>query len=524
MIWKHLFRAMLLSLPLMFVYLVHFGIDSDSAPTGFIQADMPYYVANARQYLDGEHTGIWYANPYDADPDPPRVYFQPLIGLVGLLLYLAPGMPAIPFLVLGGIFTVAAFYLLSRLVEKILPQPSGRLHDLVLVSLAWGGGVLALLGALSSIASGQAIDPFRYDPERGLWFLNLGRNFIYPTEACYHFLVILLLLAVARRSKGWVLGLTWVLVVSHPYTGLQYALIVISWAILERQFVHSEELTWRDVGFFATPACFGFAYYLLWLPTFPSHRVLMEQWSLDWSIKAPTIVGAYGIVGMLALYRCRTLERAAACFRSPFNRFLLVSFFVSFVLANHEAFFSPRQPIHFTRGHIWLPLALLGFPVLAEFWQKWDHRPALRTLAAVVWCGVMLFDNTVFFADWYRQRPQGIYLSDSQRDVLAFLQADQASPIVLSENRRLSYLSAVYSSARPYLGHYFNTPNAPQKEAWLETFFAEGIIPPDLRGRDFWVLTEQHQDRLRSDQRCRELFDADGLHVFLFQQADASDL
>ena len=42
-----------------------------------------------------------------------------------------------------------------------------------------------------------------YDPARGWWMLNLGRNFIYPTESLYHALVLGIALCVSRRAYWW---------------------------------------------------------------------------------------------------------------------------------------------------------------------------------------------------------------------------------------------------------------------------------------------------------------------------------
>src|ERR1044072_7536155 len=61
-------------------------------PTGFIQYDMPAYIANARAFFtDGFH--LTYGNPY-AGYDTPVIYFQPHIFLLGCLVRLGldPGV------------------------------------------------------------------------------------------------------------------------------------------------------------------------------------------------------------------------------------------------------------------------------------------------------------------------------------------------------------------------------------------------------------------------------------------------
>jgi hypothetical protein len=512
---KHLLWAFLLSLPIAALYVAHFvnWAKVPGVPTGFLQYDMAYYIANARQYMDGEHTWLFYANPYDFH-NSPSIYFQPLILLLGGLQFFVPTLPALSFVFLGGLCTITSFYMLSRLVEAVYQPPNDHLHALMIVTLAWGGGCLALLGTLGSLARGIQADPFFIDPEKGMWFLNLGRNFIYPTEAFYHLLVITLFLAVFRRKKYLVLGLAWILALSHPFTGFQYSLIVLGWALLESYFVNSKLFTRYEVLAYTTPVVFCVLYYLNFLPQFESHHSLMQQWSLDWSIKLPTIIGAYSLVGILALYRCRTKEKFADCFADPFNRFLGVCFLVSFILANHEALISPRQPIHFTRGHIWTPLCLLGLPVLAELWKKWRQKRFVLVLAIAGWLGLVFSDNVTFFI-YKCTQPLGIYLTDSQRKLHTFLSEEAPDrPIILSENSWVGYLGAVYSPARPYWGHPFNTPDFIRKRDEATQFFQAGTIPLDLRDINFWVVTQQYSGRLQQDPRFHKIYVADEINVF----------
>jgi hypothetical protein len=65
-------------------WLRHLGL----TPTGFIQYDMPYYMANAREAFDpargaGGFTP-WYESPFSASDTPPRLHFQPLPFTLGL--------------------------------------------------------------------------------------------------------------------------------------------------------------------------------------------------------------------------------------------------------------------------------------------------------------------------------------------------------------------------------------------------------------------------------------------------------
>ena len=60
------------------------GAPHGTHPTGFIQYDQGYYMAEARQHFaDGFH--LFYGSPASSDYDTPRVYFHPQTFLLGAL-------------------------------------------------------------------------------------------------------------------------------------------------------------------------------------------------------------------------------------------------------------------------------------------------------------------------------------------------------------------------------------------------------------------------------------------------------
>jgi len=61
-------------LPYYAVYVAHFARPTGGA-TGFIQDDMPYYLANAREIFE-RGNGITYPNPFDSDGAAPAIYFH----------------------------------------------------------------------------------------------------------------------------------------------------------------------------------------------------------------------------------------------------------------------------------------------------------------------------------------------------------------------------------------------------------------------------------------------------------------
>lgn len=506
-----------LSLPIVLFYFLHFifGAELGQRPTGFIQSDMPYYMAHARQYIDGQHNGLAYSNPYDFKDNSPKIYFQPHIYAFGLLLKLEFIDPGFAFAAFGILCTIIAFFILQRLIDAYCPV-RGLLRVFLLCMVAWGGGCLVLLSLTAALVNGEALRFFTYDPFDGWWFLNLGRNFVYPTEAFYHVIVLLLFFSVLKQKTILALILTWLLALSHPFTGMQYSLIIFFWSAFECFFMKSERFKRATVVLFAAPVLFCFCYYLLFLPSFPSHRNLMEQISLNWSMKLPTIFGAYSLVGFLAWTQCRNKDAFIECFKNPFNRFLAISAAISFAIANHEFLIEPIQPLHFTRGHIWTPLCLLALPVIRDVWRQFMNRRKLITLVVIASCfgSLMLSDNLTWFLSNYLRPHYGIFLYDDEVELMHFLKSQPENSVILLDNGKFSYLTATYTSARPYVGHWYNTPEIDRKRQAVKDFFFNRVEPEDLRNTNYRVITAKFKNVMSKDERFKEIFSKNGVSVF----------
>ena len=331
--------AIILAFPLIGFAVAHYwyAVTSDLVPTWFYSYDMPYYMANARQYWDDQSTWLFYSNPYDYLEQSPRIYFQPLIYLYGLLISLDLIDPGLLFTGSGLIFTLFAFYKLQELIQEYC-QSKGALNIYLTIITTWGGGLFVLFSLAVSLYLGAELDPFYFDPEAGWWMLNFGRNFISPTEAFYHALVICLYLSILRERYKWALFFTWLLALSHPFTGIQYSIILASWFILEKYLFNSERDKKKVIYLYCFPLIYCILYYLVFLPSFTSHKIIMAQWSTAWLLSWQAIFCAYVIVGVLAIANLAIHKSHIEIIKQPFNRFVFISFCVSFVLANHELF------------------------------------------------------------------------------------------------------------------------------------------------------------------------------------------
>ena len=157
--------------------------------TGFIQNDQPYYMANAREHFDSGTFSFFFSNPNDWRFDSPKIYAQPQSIALGTVQHLTGIDPAILFNLFGFVFAVLCIRVAWSLLVEFLPNSNHALA--VLLAFLWGGGVFAIAGLLTKFISPHAdFDLYdyltMYDPFQGWWFLNLGRNFVFPLEAYYH--------------------------------------------------------------------------------------------------------------------------------------------------------------------------------------------------------------------------------------------------------------------------------------------------------------------------------------------------
>lgn len=480
-----------LAAPAAVPYLVHYLSAGDHAATGFILPDMASYMAHAREYFDAG--GLTYGNPFSPSYETPSIYFQPwtlLLGVVWRLTELDPGLVFVGFGAVAAIVcTRIAISLYQRFSEtRDIPGKLG------LIAFLWGGGVLVLTGLAYNVITGQPEQSvFRFDPGGGWWFLSFGRNFVFPTEAFFHVLFLGCVLAVlsGRFKLAW--GVALLTAMSHPFTGVQLLLVLSTWACLEWFFIRSGEV---PAPFLV--GCFGLlvltlGYYIGFLGRFPEHRELMQHWAQPWVYHAESFIPAYALVGGLAAWRLRRLESARNVLASPGNRLLLAWFAVSFALANHEFAIEPVQPLHFTRGYVWIPLFLLGAPLLVQqLGRLWSSRRLLLGPAlALVIVGLFLADNAAWLARLTRQ-PPGVYVTSEERELLTWLdQPRHEGAILLAERGELGYLATVHTPLRAWHSHPFNTPWSYTRLTEARAFFQEGTFLEDWRRDRVLVVYEE---------------------------------
>ncbi|MCE0522517.1 MAG: hypothetical protein LV480_06365 [Methylacidiphilales bacterium] len=500
--------SLALLLPVIALYACEYLRGDGATFTGFIQYDQPYYMANAREFFDGGFHFL-YGNPFSPDPNTPAIYFQIHLLALGLVQTVTGCDPGVLYVIFGFFSALACVRVAMALYEEI-----ARLETTVqwagLVLFIWGGGVLALIGFGYHLLQGSSaqttlIDLFHFDPDQGWWFLNLGRNLVFPTEACYHALALGAVLMTIRGNFRAALCLAFILSLSHPFTGLQFLLILLAWCGLERAFLGNKTIPFMFPGMLLCILFFHLAYNVFLLNLFFEHRVVFMQWSVAWNEPASAFLAAYLLVGLLALWAVRNWKVAVEFFSIPANRFFLVWFVVSFVLTHHDLVIAPRQPLHFTRGYTWIPLFLMGVqPLLRVLENGFGLKSRLFRVAAV---GSILLvglsDNLAWFGlhaamalaprwgiTWLPE--DGFRLSTADRQLYGWLmkRSQPHNELLITPNSHTSriYLAMIYTDYRAWYSHFALTPFANQRRQEIADFFQSGALPSGWRGRTIFVI------------------------------------
>lgn len=543
----HMHPALLIAfsvLPYWLIPISHVVANPETA-TGFFHEELPYYIANGRAAFD-RGNGLAYPNPYDPDPAAPAIYAHWLLWLLGILpamLHVDPGD-----LVFGlTLLTSLGFAFLTWQLLKARLSP-GPVPTAAFVLSMWGGGLLVAAGiAVGSIGT---TDPYtnllQFDPGRGLWFLNWGRNCLFVTESVYHMLVAGCWISEMRGQRAW--GTLWcaLLATTHPWSGLELLLTLNLWRAL--QWYQERH---REAGIFCAVSivmltCF-LAYYRIWLPQFPHHLKLQQVWELDWSLSSrsaalaylPVLIPAVARIfqgftaadreqesaamdrgpsriqgepvdrtGQISASSSSSIQRAGRLDRA--EQFLLCAVAVSAFLIFHDRWMKPVQPLHFTRGYLWMPLFLIGLPTLL----RWISRSSWVLSAGLI--VLLSIDNLTFSAihsRWQWQGTTGLHLDVHDRAILRHMHERFPGQLILTQSDSLNYLTPAYANLRPWIGHPFNTPDYNLRKQTVENVFAAGKVQPDLippevdvlvirrtsddealRGSPIWTFVESRND------------------------------
>jgi hypothetical protein len=469
--------AVALATPLLIFFIAYLFNHADGLiPTGFSQYDNVSYLAYAKQYTDTGSFHLGYSNPFNDGPSS-TIYFQPQILFFGLLLYL--GIPAgfilIPFVV---ICSIICFRLIIAIYDVLVSNDKKRVLHIWLFS--WGGGLLVLGSAVAHglLNNGHPFlnDLFLLDPEGGWWGLNLGRSLLFSCEAYYHAIFLACIYSIIKKKWPAATLLLLLMSLSHPFTGIELTGIVSTWCFIEYFFYRRSVPVWFMFGS-AIILCFHFYYYLIYLNQFQVHRSVRDQYALNWRLGWYRLLPAYCIVGGLALYSIFR-NRFRTFFGLQSNRLFGCWFLIAFLLANHDIFIRPMQPIHFTRGYIWTSLFLLGLPALQQLTNFVQGRWRIAGIA--IFASAFFLDNFLWIATHSAVKgnePYATYINPEQKNILNILDGESTNEtLIVSSDETVGYLTSVYTKGWPWYSHPYTTPFAGTKRKIQADFFNTGKI------------------------------------------------
>ena len=446
----------------------------------------------ARGYFTGGHFHLTYGNPFSASNDTPRIYFQPLTLVLALLLRVTALSPGAVFMMVGAVAAVLCV-MVGLLTYRQIVGLKDRVDWLGLVLFIWGGGLLVVASIAYSIMWKRPLKPFRLDPFNGWWFLNFGRNLVYPTEAFYHFLFLGSVFSAVKKNYALSAVAAFLVSLSHPFTGVELLCILCAWSFLELVIGHKGQLPW---GFFLITCgllLVHLSYYWFFLRQFAEHRSVVTQWMLPWILHYFNIIPAYALVAVFALWRVRTIALAKQFFAVRHNRLLLVWFVVAFLLAKHDLFIHAVQPLHFTRGYIWMPLFLIGAPTLIALLRVLCAPPArlVRVVAAILLVALFLTDNASWLGSFLRSSDQGIRMTCDQAAVISWMgQLPREKFLVIAQEPSIGYMTTVYTQFRAWRSHIYNTPYSLLRQSELDSFYRDHFFLPAWKGQRLLVVVD----------------------------------
>ena len=493
--FSHYFFILCCYLPTTLPYFALYSADVEGRVTGFIQNDMSTYMANAREHFDEGEFRLFYTNPNNIEEA--HIYFQPHTLILGIIQFATGGDPDLVLNVFGLIAGLLCVGLAYKVLFLVVQKTEKYWIDIVFVCFLWGGGLLSISSLIWMISQSYQADSYiswvtHFDPGSGFWMLNFGRNLLYPTESFYHLLFFGTLYTALLKKWKWTAVLLLLLALSHPFTGLQVNLAFMLWFLLRKVYLRDEQIPKRMLHLSIIFMIGIVGYYLVFLNLFPTHRAVFDQWSLDWSIKAKHFIPAYCLVVGLMFIRIRKPRKLINFLDSSSNQLFIIIAFVSFLLANHEFFISPKQPAHFTHGYVWIPLFLLGskslvaiFRLVAQklYWKHW-----ITFLICLILCG----DNLLFIPSLTLdnlKRPS--YITHDRQLVYDWFnqKEDLGSGIILTQDKSLCKEIPVYTTMKSYIAHPYNTSHYEEKAAAVQKVFTLGQIPMKLTNSNFWVIS-----------------------------------
>lgn len=520
---KTILLSLLLSLPvILFVLQQYFVHSPNLKPTGFTLDENVLYMSYAHQYLDQDHTSLFYSNPFDADPQSPNIYFQPVNFLFAGLMKLGvdPGWSITLF---GLLMTFLCILLGIKILKLLLPDY--KQQTFIATLFTWGGGLTVLAGLMgSTFLQGYHTQHwmdgiYQADPANGWWGLNWGRTLFIPLEAYYHFLFLLNIYFILKQKWAAAACTALFLSISHPFTGIEFLLIMNGWLLLEKFIYKNKNIPWWYCGAILAVTLFHVWYYLIYLNSFPQHKQIFSQYSAGWTYSLLIAIPAYCLVAALSFLNAFINKPFKKFLSIPHQRLFLCWAIIAFLLSKHEWFIKPMQPIHFTRGYVWAGLFLFSLPALV--WLiNYLQQSTLRKWLLYGFTFIFLSDNLIWSAklltgtnniEW-----EG-HITNDTRQVLTFLKSNATNKDLLVGNASLvNYLANAYTHTNAWVSHPFNTPKREERIIQMQNFLETGSNLPEWKDRRILIVLNKKMEPLKlfPSLQNNKMFENDSYIIF----------
>ena len=492
-------------LPMALVYTLHFLLPmAGTRGSGFLQYDQPMYMAAALKHFEGGFFPT-YGLPYSADYAIPKLNVQLSLLFLGGVTQLTGWDPGHVYAGFGVIAGIVMLWVAIRLLREFAGPLHGVAGLLVILLFLWGGGILTLSGIGAGLVKGLRLSywdmrdvAFQFDPGDGNWFLNLGRNLYYPLEAFYHAIFFGAVICLRQRRYAVAFAMLLLTMAIHPFTAIELSVVLGGIAALEWSLRADPPPIWLLIGIGVALPIYILQGLLL-IPRLSSEQAaLTAQHAVNWPITWHAMVPAYLPVGLIVAWRFWRAPSWRELLAQRDVRMLLVWFVGCFALINHDLVVKGHQPIHFTRGYDWTPLALLAAPVVYGWLQR-PKRWFIRATLVPAFLAVALFDNASWFGRFYIEAALGRSLtfmipSDMDAVFQRLRKPDLSQGVVVSNDASLRYLAVTYSPLRSWASHPHATPFYDRRLAEMERFLAEGTEPSDWSGRRIVAINRRDQD------------------------------
>lgn len=390
---------------------------------GFLQGDQEIYTSLARAVLSGPN-GFTYAYPWDFSDAHPAIFFQLPIAVLAWTKSALGGEWHAAFDAFRLVGAPVMFGALALLVHTLLPARRWFVPGFCIC--AFGAGVAwvaALPGWFRNDADGPAFGLYlqsvrAVEDNYHYWFLTVARNVTYSFEVFYHALLYLMVFGLLTRRVALAVGVYTVALLSNPFVGVQLTAICLP--VLLADMVAGRRRAAASGFVLALVAFVLFlSYYLLFLPRWEIGAILgpRQREHHTHALEFRDMWLAYGpwlLVAAVSLTRGAFLRKE---WRSRAGRLLMIWIIGTLALTQNSRFLDPPvQPMHFTRGNLYLPLVLWGLRYL-RFASAGSSLRRTVPLALMALAPVLAADNVLFFAARYVLLPHpGTQMFDRPTD------------------------------------------------------------------------------------------------------------